>query len=672
MPVSPGAAELSDRRTKHAKHYKNPDGTYAAALYTGPVHYQGTPGGPWLDKKQQFVAGAANEWVSNQSDVSMRTYQVGSGGNAKWWIEFKETLTGKGIAFQVQFQPTPVANTNELRFTDSQSRTWSYFHSPAGGKMLGPSIAVSEGAHTFTFPYQLIGGVDPLVLDASGAIKSGDVFYMPAPHLNGADQETYAAASWTLDTANQTLSFSYTDVGLPAAAYPYRVDPSTTFSIAAGANDGLTKKEDTVYPPAAATVTDMTSASAYAVRDVAGPTYRVWNALLLWDSSSLPDTAAVTGAAFMVTAFDRSQADGRATNGDWLAWSDPAAAYTESAPNTAFSSYAQGNSAAVQDLSIPLSNAAANVSTSGNTGLRLSIAQATADAAPTALDYFGFRTYENTSGSPAPRLVVDYTTTIGSVVAGMPGQHFSFQKASATAKAAGTWQGLWTAAGYPGAGAFPTGAGAGSIPTNATTGALPYVNPNYSLTLARLTAAGATQGTLILYDRLWHSGGYTGTLTSVSTVNSVALLRYTTGADVEVWIEYSGATGATASNLTVTYTNQANTASRTGTAAHANASVAGQMVPVPLAAGDTGVVSIQSIQNSSTTGAGTGAVVGLVLMRRIAELPLAWGATQTQAIKTYIPLGMPAVQAGAALAFVVQTTTTSTGLILGALDLAAV
>src|SRR5579859_6600087 len=134
----------------------------------------------------------------------------------------------------------------------------------------------------------------------------------------------------------------------------------------------------------------------------------------------------------------------------------------------------------------------------------------------------------------------------GLVAALAAGQPSDTYEASLTAKAAGNFCSLWTAGGRPGAGATPA-TGAGAAPTNATAGAIAYTNPGSGTGyLARLFVTGSTVGSLILYDRLVHTSGLSGIVTTAQTVNSTAITRtYNSSADVGAWLERYTATGST-------------------------------------------------------------------------------------------------------------------------------
>ena len=243
----------------------------------------------------------------------------------------------------------------------------------------------------------------------------------------------------------------------------------------------------------------------------------------------------------------------------------------------------------------------------------------------------------------------------------------SFGKVSMTAKAAGTFQSLWTAAGLPAAGANP-GSLAMVIPTSATAGALRFVNPATGLSyISKISSSQQTIGTLILYDRIAHSSGLNGTLITAQAVNGAALTRHTTGEDVELFLEVYAATGATASSVTISYTNSAGVAGRTTPAVAMQVTpVAGQMLPIPLQSGDTGIRSVQSVTLSASTA--TAGNFGITLVKRIAEIPITVAGTGV--VLDPFALGFPKIEDNACLSFMVVTSTTSTGFITGTINIA--
>lgn len=131
---------------------------------------------------------------------------------------------------------------------------------------------------------------------------------------------------------------------------------------------------------------------------------------------------------------------------------------------------------------------------------------------------------------------------------------------------------------------------------------------------------------VLLCDRLWHNSGIVVTTTTAQTINSVAWPARdkngsTNGAGVYIGLEISTATGAGASVISISYTNQDGTAGKTGTATplYAASSIAGSFYRFNLAAGDTGV---RSIQTYTSTVSMTSGVVHLVAYRVLASIEL--------------------------------------------------
>ena len=257
-------------------------------------------------------------------------------------------------------------------------------------------------------------------------------------------------------------------------------------------------------------------------------------------------------------------------------------------------------------------------------------------------------------------------TDLSTLTAALAGKALrSFTKLSATAEGAGTFHSLWAVAGYPPAGSAP-GATA-LVPTKATTGAWPFTAGGGALQdyIANLSFRGPTAGSLIVYDRLMHVSGLSGTNVSVDTaVSNTALTRYTDGIGVEAWAEFYTAIGASAATLNIKYTDQDGNATQAGTYAHpANAESVGQMVPMVLAAGDYGVRAVTNYHWSITTG--TAGNFGFTLLKRLFDVPL---AANIATIMSALDHGLTQIEPDACIAFMVQCSTTSTGLIQGNLS----
>lgn len=226
--------------------------------------------------------------------------------------------------------------------------------------------------------------------------------------------------------------------------------------------------------------------------------------------------------------------------------------------------------------------------------------------------------------------------------------------AAATAPIAGRGCSLWQYDGMPAGGAVPTVA---AIPDRTTVGALPFTPPGGTREkwLIGASIAPLVSGVFLLYDRLFHIGGLSGVLTTAQTVQGAhpgtpALTRNVGGAGNMAWYEIYTAIGTTSATLTMTYTNQAGTESRTSTvnigATGFNAATRAQRIP--LAAGDTGIRSIQQVQlSASTTTAGN---FGITIAQPLAWIPVgAAGVMGWRDYTTGLP-GIPAIGPDACLA----------------------
>ena len=143
---------------------------------------------------------------------------------------------------------------------------------------------------------------------------------------------------------------------------------------------------------------------------------------------------------------------------------------------------------------------------------------------------------------------------------------------------------------------------------------------------ARLNPSNIGGQAVILVDMLNVSGGLNPTLTTEQTTNlpTAALTRFTSGEGVMAGLCIWGSIGGTATTVTVSYTNQVGTAGQISTATQiggANvANAAGRMILIPLAAGDTGVRSVESVTLAATTG--TAGNFGVCLFKPLAIMAM--------------------------------------------------
>lgn len=201
---------------------------------------------------------------------------------------------------------------------------------------------------------------------------------------------------------------------------------------------------------------------------------------------------------------------------------------------------------------------------------------------------------------------------------------FSFYKSSTAPEAAGVWHSLWTATGTPGIGATP--ATTPGTQYSSTAGGIVYSDQSPDTKHILTLGAAANQNcTLMLYDRLVAVSGISVASTGNKTVNSSALLRYTgtSARGVQAWLEVTTATTTTAPVVNLaSYTDQdGNTAQAGGniTFPAAATNLDALVGPLPIAVGDLGIRSVETLNVGTAANAG---VVNVVLLRPLAFLPL--------------------------------------------------
>lgn len=203
---------------------------------------------------------------------------------------------------------------------------------------------------------------------------------------------------------------------------------------------------------------------------------------------------------------------------------------------------------------------------------------------------------------------------------------------SLVANTSARWLDSWAASGNGfDVGAVPTAA---VVPTTATVGAVgqrdgTLQNSGGSLKnwlvaaelVPQFGATVATPGLWLLCDRLSHQGGLSGTTTGAQTTNlpTAALTRYTSGEGVMAGLSIYSQLGASGTTVTASYTNTASTAGQATQAVAIGATAfreVNRLILLPLASGDTGVKSVESVTLAASTG--TAGNIGVVLFKPLA------------------------------------------------------
>lgn len=174
--------------------------------------------------------------------------------------------------------------------------------------------------------------------------------------------------------------------------------------------------------------------------------------------------------------------------------------------------------------------------------------------------------------------------------------------AAAAATIAGRETSLWEYNGNPSHGAAP---GAVAVPVNTTAGGLIQTDPGGGRQkwLVGGWASSLAAGQLVIYDRLRHISGLSGTTTTAQTTNGTAITRYTNGQGNEIWVEIYTQIGATGTTATCAYNDQDNN-SATSPAFAIGATgfrEAQRIIRVPLDSGDYGVRDVSNIDLVAST-----------------------------------------------------------------------
>lgn len=235
----------------------------------------------------------------------------------------------------------------------------------------------------------------------------------------------------------------------------------------------------------------------------------------------------------------------------------------------------------------------------------------------------------------------------------------------ASAYTAGRWYDFSGLAGTPVANAF-SGTALAWTSANDSNGFGLYHGGNVStdtkhiLNMSAVTAvATGVPGQLMLVDMQGYYPGISLNSATAQTLTGTPTLRYANGVGVRAFMVVTTASGATAHNIALSYTNQAATAGKalpvtvsctaSAIAGHINHSgtAANNYGPfLPLASGDTGIQSVQTVTISAASGSGVGA---LVLARPLVSIPLVATAITTERdLLNQIP-ALPRVYDGACL-----------------------
>jgi len=249
-----------------------------------------------------------------------------------------------------------------------------------------------------------------------------------------------------------------------------------------------------------------------------------------------------------------------------------------------------------------------------------------------------------------------------------------WDKASISTQVVGQYCSLWRGTGVPAQGAIPAAA---AYCTKALTGAIGFDNqtaPATSYLAWHSLLCGTANTNLEIHDRIAHMGGLNGTLLTAQTVG-IDLNTINAGgpidtdrrgdanfSDVQWWLEWYTATGATASNATVAVTyDDGSTGNLAAIAIGGTAIAASQCRPLISAVNGRFIRGVTSVTLSASTG--TAGSFGVTATRQRAGM----SAPIANKIESFdwAALGLPEIVNDSCLFGMLLSSATSTGTIKG-------
>ena len=249
-------------------------------------------------------------------------------------------------------------------------------------------------------------------------------------------------------------------------------------------------------------------------------------------------------------------------------------------------------------------------------------------------------------------------------------------KASIASQIANSYCSLWRATGQPGQGAIPTVVATCNNTTVGTIGFNQQTSPSTSYGAYLEIATGNAAMTMELHDRLASMGGLNGTLTTAQSVNlDLSTLLSTDNinvrkgdanySDVQWWLEWYTATGATAVTATIAVTYNDGTTGNLSALSLASSRPASHMISInsliPSAQSGKFIRGIVSVTLSATSGTAGNFGVTVTRPRMTLSAPIA----NYKFIADWAQLGLPEIYNSSAIFPIVLTPTTSTGTVRG-------
>ncbi len=320
--------ERIDLRTENSKTYELGN-LNRRTEFKKAVHYQ-TSEGEWETSSLRFLK------VVDEDIWLMATHPI---YNVYGTLNHISMVSPEGEAGARWYTPSQITYQENTAWYEHEGLRWTYTLSPSGIKLTS-EVTSPRGPKEYPFVFLPLGETNPLRIDESGNATTvpeydlGDLgpdaayFYyeeyadeitgpevvVPKAVIIGADGEYYSGGDWEI-VDDYTIKFAFDDDILPVQAFPYVIDPTTTFKSSASTTVPFdcNVSEDAMSKPwsyyqttqtAAASNTEATHRVYISSMGSAGSTsWKTFSwGLHDFDTSTLPDDALIISARFGVVS----------------------------------------------------------------------------------------------------------------------------------------------------------------------------------------------------------------------------------------------------------------------------------------------------------------------------------------------------------------------------------
>ncbi len=212
---NPGATEV--QRHENAAHFRKADGTFAAVI---------SPGLNYVDADNQLQPVAPELW---ETDAGFRQIGTPSPIRIITTSQNQDTIEIWNGSRVASATTSKLTKTGDFAWTFPWAQiTWTLEVQPDGWQITSQPIASSRGSRLYQMPLGSTGL--NLVPDAEGNLADG-TFKITRTVMVRADGERTPCSAWTVGA--KSVDFTCNDSSFPAAAYPYIIDPTATFTVSA-------------------------------------------------------------------------------------------------------------------------------------------------------------------------------------------------------------------------------------------------------------------------------------------------------------------------------------------------------------------------------------------------------------------------------------------------------